>query len=193
MLTLPLFPLNTVLFPGGRLPLRVFEKRYLDMVSACLRDDHSFGICLIASGREVGEAAEPCEIGTEAVIREWDMTRPGILDVVVQGGRRFRTLEAETAKDQLITARVEWLEDDLQSALLPQESDFADLCIQLLKTLNSDHYFGSAQPDNAIWVANRLGEWLPLPNREKQRLLESNDVHERLAQLRQLMQRYRLV
>src|SRR5574337_617727 len=86
---LPLFPLNTVLFPDGWLPLRVFEARYMDMVSRVMREGGSFGVCLIAAGGEVGEAAVPRLVGTEARIETWDMPQPGLLHIGARGGRRF--------------------------------------------------------------------------------------------------------
>jgi Lon protease-like protein len=86
---IPLFPLHTVLFPGGRLRLKVFEARYLDMVSERMRAELPFGICLIKSGSEVGGGAEPETVGTLANIVEADMDTPGILMLRVEGGARF--------------------------------------------------------------------------------------------------------
>ena len=88
---LAIFPLNTVLFPGGLLPLRIFEQRYMEMAKACLKNDEHFGICLIRSGREVGAPAVPESIGSTAKIVEWDMQQLGVLSVKVQGGQRFRS------------------------------------------------------------------------------------------------------
>ena len=88
--TLPLFPLKTVLFPGGVLPLRVFEPRYMDMITRCMREDAGFGVCLIAAGEEVGETAVPHPVGTEARIEQWDMAQAGVLNLVTRGIRRFR-------------------------------------------------------------------------------------------------------
>ena len=82
MTRIPLFLLHTVLFPGARLPLKVFEARYLDMVSACLRDKQPFGVCLIKSGQEVGDAGEPHRVGTLAHIEEWEMPTTGILHIL---------------------------------------------------------------------------------------------------------------
>ena len=83
---LPLFPLKTVLFPEGLLPLRVFEPRYMDMVARCMREGSAFGVCLIAAGEEVGEAAVPHAVGTEARIEKWDMNQGGVLQILVRGG-----------------------------------------------------------------------------------------------------------
>ena len=87
---IPLFPLGTVLFPGGPLPLRIFEPRYLDMVSDCLRNDKAFGVCLIKDGREVGEPAQPFDVGTMAKIVDWDRTDDGLLAITALGTSRFR-------------------------------------------------------------------------------------------------------
>jgi len=81
----PLFPLHTVLFPGGPLPLRIFEARYLDMVSDCLKRDRGFGVVLIEQGREVGEAASCHEVGTLARIIDWDKRDHGLLEIICQG------------------------------------------------------------------------------------------------------------
>ncbi|HEX6690478.1 MAG TPA: LON peptidase substrate-binding domain-containing protein, partial [Burkholderiales bacterium] len=90
MNNVPLFPLNTVLFPGGRLPLRIFEQRYMDMAKVCLKDGSPFGVCLIVEGREVGDPAVPAEVGTLARISHWDMPQLGVLEVVALGSQRFR-------------------------------------------------------------------------------------------------------
>ena len=73
---IPIFPLNTVLFPGGRLPLRIFEVRYVDMTKACIRDDAVFGVCQIRDGHETGTPAKPADIGCTARIVEWDVPHP---------------------------------------------------------------------------------------------------------------------
>ena len=91
--TLPLFPLHTVLFPGGLLPLRIFESRYLDMISDCLRNDRGFGVCLISAGREVGDGAECFDVGTLARIQDWDSTPDGLLGIIARGEQRFDSLD----------------------------------------------------------------------------------------------------
>jgi Lon protease-like protein len=85
-----------VLFPGGRLPLRIFEQRYMEMAKACLRDGTPFGVCLIRDGAEVGAAATPMEVGTLAKIESWDMPQLGVLQVSALGERRFRILNGES-------------------------------------------------------------------------------------------------
>ena len=104
---LPLFPLHTVLFPGGVLPLKLFEPRYMDMAARCMRGDSVFGVCLIRDGGEVGVPAEPYPVGTTARIVGWDMAQPGLLFVTTRGERRFRLLDRQIHADRLQTARVE--------------------------------------------------------------------------------------
>src|SRR6185295_4168291 len=103
---LPIFPLNTVLFPGGRLPLHIFEERYKLMVSRCLGRGEPFGVCLIRAGQEVGAPAEPFGIGTTAYIREVQELDEGRLNIVCIGGERF-ILGEITSSTPYITARIE--------------------------------------------------------------------------------------
>src|SRR2546430_16350713 len=101
MKDVPLFPLNTVLFPGGRLPLRIFEQRYMDMAKACLRDGSPFGVCLIREGREVGAPAIPADVGTLARIGAWDMPQLGMLHITAHREPRLRILERPVQPDGL--------------------------------------------------------------------------------------------
>jgi Lon protease-like protein len=168
---LPLFPLGTVLFPGGLLPLRIFEQRYLGMAKGCLRDGAPFGVCLIREGAEVGAPATHEPVGCTARIAQWDMQQLGLLQVVAQGERRFRILERRLQDDGLARAEVE---------LLPEESDAPvperlAACRTLLERIAAEH--GErlfAQPwrmDSCAWVAARLAEVLQLPGAVKQQLL----------------------
>jgi len=171
----PIFPLGTVLFPGGLLPLRVFETRYMDMTRECMKEQKPFGVCLIKSGREVGEAAVPEEIGCLAHIQEWDMRELGVLSLRTQGGQRFRILEREVTGQGLVRANVELIEPE-PAAALPAE--FA-ACANLLELVVADKSAAVfAEPhrfDDATWVGYRLTEILPVPMAAKQRLLELDD------------------
>ena len=109
---IPLFPLNTVLFPGGVLPLKIFEQRYLDMAAACMKEAGTFGVCLIATGEEAGGVAEPHPVGTLAHITDWEMEQLGILQVTVRGEQRFRILEKTIGANNLLRATVEIINDD---------------------------------------------------------------------------------
>src|SRR5689334_21935418 len=101
-----IFPLNTVLYPDGVLPLKVFEQRYIEMTKACLRDGVPFGVCLIREGREVGAAAVPEPVGCLATIEQWDMPQLGVFQLVTRGGERFRIREMQVAANHLISAAI---------------------------------------------------------------------------------------
>ncbi len=184
--TLPLFPLNAVLFPDGRLSLRVFEARYMDMVSRCLRENSSFGVCLIAAGSEVGEAAVPHLVGTEACIEEYGMEEQGILSIVVRGLRRFYIEDHEVEPDGLLNARVRRL---AEPATLPVPEAQAEL-LPLLRAIAAEPGRSLPQPhrfDDAAWVGARYIELLPVPLLAKQRLLELEDVLSRLEIIQQFL------
>ncbi len=108
-LWIALFPLNTVLFPDGVLPLRVFETRYIDMVRACMKANTPFGVVAIQSGAEIGEVATPYSVGTIAHITEWDMPELGVLLIETRGGERFRILETRLLPRQRLEARVDFI------------------------------------------------------------------------------------
>lgn len=180
---LPLFPLHTVLFPGGVLPLRIFEPRYLDMVSDCLRNDRGFGICLIRSGREVGAAADCHEVGTLARIQDWDKTPEGLLAITARGERRFRALEREVRADQLSVARIELLDEPPPQPLPVEFAPLARLLEHLLDDLDPPYKTLPRALDDTDWVGARLAELLPLDPQEKQFLLEQADPSARLATL----------
>jgi Lon protease-like protein len=182
-----LFPLQTVLFPGGRLPLRIFEQRYLEMAKACLREETAFGVCLIREGREVGEPAVPEEVGCTARIVEWDMPQLGLLQVVARGERRFRIRGRRVRADGLAHAEVEMLAQEADAPIDPQ----ADLCARVLRRIveAAPPELVEAPPryDSAAWVSARLAELLPLSLASKQRLLEMDTASDRLEILRRLI------
>ncbi|MCK9284510.1 MAG: LON peptidase substrate-binding domain-containing protein [Rhodocyclaceae bacterium] len=182
-LEIPLFPLATVLYPEGLLPLRIFEPRYMDMAKCCLRDDSTFGICLIASGREVGPAAEPHVVGTLARIASWDMPQLGLLQVIVQGERRFRVLGRRVEASGLLRGNVELLP---QEPSQPVPEAFLRLIPLLRRTLGESGELGATRPyrfEDALWVGYRFCELLNLPNPLKQELLELDDCIERLTEV----------
>jgi len=111
------FPLNTVLFPDGVLPLKVFEQRYIEMTKACLRDNRPFGVCMIREGREVGTAAVPEPVGCFAAIESWDMPQLGLFHLIARGGGRFRIREMRVAPNHLISAAVEPLPPPLRNLM----------------------------------------------------------------------------
>ena len=180
---IPVFLLNTVLFPGGVLPLRVFEARYLEMISECLRDQKGFGICAIRSGSEVGFAAECYSVGTLASIRDFDQGEDGLLHVLASGERRFRILHSRIEPQQLLRADVEWLEDSGEQALPRNRLPMARFLSQLLKQAGEPFSGVTPAYDNAAWVAGRLAELLPFALEDKQRLLEMDEPLDRLEAL----------
>ena len=183
---LPLFPLRTVLFPGGRLPLRLFEQRYLTMAKDCLRDESPFGVCLIREGGEVGAPAVPYEVGCLARITAWDMPQLGVLQVLALGTRRFRIRERRVQPDGLARASVALLEEETDAAL--EESD---LCVRILRRAIESGGEALVEPPpryrSAAWVGARLAELLPLSLEARQRLLEMDSAPDRLDILRRLV------
>jgi Lon protease-like protein len=183
---LPLFPLNTVLFPGGRLPLRIFEQRYMDMAKVCLRDSAPFGVCAIREGAEVGAPAVPAEVGCLARIGEWDMPQLGVLQVMAHGESRFRILERRTEPSGLQRAQVELIAED-EDAAIPAH---CSACVRLLERVIEQHAGLLTPPhrlQSASWVSARLAELLPLPLAAKQELLELSDAAARLDRLNALL------
>lgn len=186
---IPLFPLNSVLFPGGSLSLRVFEPRYLRMVGDCLQEARPFGVCLIRKGTEVGPAAEPAVTGTLGHIVDWDQRRDGLLGITVRGGQRFEIVDYEVSRHQLLQAEVRLLEDPACCPLAAEFGELQGLLRRILEQLGPPYTGIETQYDDAHWVACRLAEILPLPLKAKQELLELDDPLERLTRLRAAMVR----
>lgn len=180
---IPIFPLKVVLFPGGSLQLRVFERRYLDMVSSCLRENAPFGVCLIRSGQEVGLAADPFPIGTLGVINDWEQRPDGLLGITVQGQSRFVLERQHVGEHQLLMGEVRLLEAPA-ACLLPEEfAPLAGLLRRILEQLRGPYQNLIPNYEDADWVGYRLAEILPLPLGFKQELLELMDPFKRLALL----------
>jgi uncharacterized protein len=179
MSELPLFPLQTVLFPNGRLALRVFEPRYLDMVARCLRGENRFGVIAIREGSEVGAATTTYETGTSAEIVDWHQESGGLLGILAAGRTPFRLRATRREPDGLYVADVDWLEPPPPLPLPPAHAPLAALLERLLEPLPL--YRGVAQAlDDAVWVGGRLIELLPLALPFKQSLLETADAARRL-------------
>lgn len=178
---LPLFPLNTVLFPQGRMGLRIFEARYLDMIARCMKADAPFGICLIAEGEEVGAPAIPHKVGTEARIIDWDMSEPGILGLTVRGGRRFHVLEQVEEDYGTITGIVQWFEESPKELISPDHEALLPLLQVVIADAGEKVIAHPWALDDANWVGYRYAEILPIPKIARQRLLELEDADLRLA------------
>ena len=186
-----IFPLKTVLFPDGLLPLRVFEQRYLEMTKACLREDRSFGVCLIREGNEVGHAAVPEAVGCLANIVHWEMPHTGMFQLLARGGRRFRILERRIRANQLIEASVEPLPLDSEREGIDAQ------CVNLLRTIvekaGAERFPAPLQFDDASWVGFRLAEILPVDAVIRQAFLELTNAQERLVAIRQVLVSHGLV
>ena len=181
---LPLFPLSSVLFPGGNLALRIFEPRYLDLVRRCSRTGAPFGICLLLEGGEVGVARATAAIGTEATIIDFAMTDEGLLAITAHGGRRFEILKTRVQDDGLVVGAVNWLPEPPPSVLRDEHHLLSLLLARVMDKAGIDHE-GAGKGDlaDAAWVGWRLAEWLPLDAIERQQLLELDDAEARLQRL----------
>ncbi len=180
---IPLFPLNTVLFPRGFLPLRVFEPRYLDMVSNCMKTEQGIGVVLIREGSEVGQAASTYDVGTLSQISYWHKRTDGLLGVTLRGSQRFRILSHEVQENQLVLAEVELLPE---SRACPLEAQYLPMATMLEKIVTQlDPPFSTMEScyDDGDWVSARLIELLPLPLETKQRLFMLENVSIRLQEL----------
>ena len=184
---LPLFPLNTVLFPGGPLSLRIFEPRYLDLVSLCLREGTGFGVVRLDAGPEAGGPADFSDAGTEARIVDFTRLDDGLLGITCLGQQRFRVVEAWRQADGLNIGRVEDLPPDPAMAV-PEEFAFMEEILQRILPELGETYAAVPQGfGDAAWVGNRLSEMLPIETLDKQLLLEMNDPAARLEALAEVV------
>ena len=190
---IPLFPLKTVLFPGGRLGLRIFEQRYLSMAKACLSGEEPFGVCLITQGEEVAvpgpshAAPEFAAIGTLATIRTWDMPQLGILRVTTEGGMRFEVRSHKVEPDGLIVADAMPIASEPSVAFPDAHRPLAKLLELLAARIGPQQFPEQRAFHDASWVGYRLAELLPLPLSIKQGMLEINDAGVRLAVLQRFI------
>ena len=192
---LPLFPLNTVLFPGGILPLRIFETRYLDLISACLRSDSGFGVVTIQEGREAGGPTTHIHpVGTLARIVDFDQLDDGLLGITCLGAQRLQVVNHHIRPDQLLIAQVRWLPDDPAQSILPSHEPLARVLRDLLDREELTAYRRFLTPDweDAAWIGNRLAEILPLPLHVRRTLLETTEPRERLDILLAIFQEQRI-
>lgn len=191
LIELPLFPLNTVLFPGAPLQLRIFEPRYLDLVRECSRHGTGFGVCLILEGQEAVGLATPAAVGTVAHITDFHRDDDGLLGIVAEGGSRFRVARSRVRSDGLLRGDVELWPDEPTQPVPVEFALLQSIAERLIETMAPqwrhaprEHY------DDAAWVGFRLSELLPLDTTEQQQMLELQDPLERLAQLRDVLPRF---
>jgi Lon protease-like protein len=177
--SIALFPLNVVLFPEGPLPLRIFETRYVDMVSRCMREDQRFGVALIREGSEVGPAAT-FDIGTMAKIVDFHQLSDGFLGLSCVGEQRFRILSRSRQPDGLNLAGIENLAREAKTAVPERHARLAELLKTVLPQLGEVYAGIEMHLDDAAWVGHRLAEILPIAAAEKQFCLELDDPIQRL-------------
>lgn len=182
----PLFPLRTVLFPGGPLPLRIFESRYIDMISHCMKNDLPFGVLLIKEGREDG-LASTYAIGTLATITDWYQGSDGLLGVTAAGVERFRLLSVRQQPDGLNIGTIEVIPPEPNLALPEEYASLKKILESVLDDLGRLYESLERRFDDAVWVTYRLIEILPIELEEKQRFLESSDTLGRLKLIDNLM------
>ncbi|WP_323122982.1 LON peptidase substrate-binding domain-containing protein [Burkholderia alba] len=201
LIDLPLFPLHTVLFPGGLLPLKVFEARYLDMARACLRDDVPFGVCLLRSGPEVaqeGAVSVPETIGCMAKIVECDTGEFGMLFLRTIGTQRFELLSHRVESNGLLVGIAEPMPEDIPlegEQTLAQFGACAEVLERIIDALKKRDQgeLPFVEPfsfDDPSWVSNRLSEVLPLDLRARQKLMEFPDVGARIDAVHHVLTRH---
>ncbi len=190
METIPLFPLNSVLFPKGRISLQIFESRYVDMVRACLRDQSGFGIVLIESGSEVSHTDQKLDIhrtGTFCKVVDWNQLPNGLLGITAEGRSTFRIVETWREASNLCKAVVDYRPQDAIGAEPVEVGEEFEEYVELLRGLSRHPAIEELKLDmsfeNLREVAWRLSELLPIGNREKQSLLEMADPIARLQQI----------
>ncbi|KRE83665.1 peptidase S16 [Rhodanobacter sp. Soil772] len=191
LVEMPLFPLASVLFPGGQLQLRIFEPRYLDLVRECTRHGTGFGVCLILQGQEVGEPAVPAAIGTIARISDFHRDDDGLLGIVAEGGARFRVARSRVRSDGLLRGDVEVWPDEPELQVPVEFALLQTILERLIETM-APHWRHAPRSayDDASWLGFRLAELLPLDTGEQQRMLELSDPVQRLAELRDILPRF---
>jgi hypothetical protein len=197
-----LFPLSVVLFPQGVLPLRVFEARYMDMVRDCMRDETSFGVCLVSDtkGASMNGAPATVDVGCLARITAWDMQQLGLLQIRTVGGDRFRLLSSESQPNGLIMGDIDLIEADDDQRVPDEHRPCVELLTRIIEDMSAqlaekrrtgEPTEGSPvlaqlpfeepfQMESAAWVSNRLCEVLPVPLKAKQKLMELTDAATRL-------------
>jgi Lon protease-like protein len=191
--SVPLFPLQTVLFPGSLLPLKIFEARYMDMAKECLKASSPFGVCLIREGVEVGNPAVPEPVGCLARIAECDMEELGILKVRAEGLERFRIVSSEVNRGGLIVGEIERLDAEAGAPEAPGLAECSEFLRKVIAGIGEERFAAPLAYADATWVGFRLAEILPLRNDVRQKLLELTDASLRLAVLHQFLKKQKLV
>lgn len=182
---LPLFPLSLVLFPGGRLDLRIFEPRYLDLVRLCTRENRPFGVCAaLPPADDPTGTLTPARIGTLARIVDFHTRADGLLGIRCRGEQRFRAGPLRVRDNGLLVTDPSLLDDDIQALVRPEHSLLAQLLDNVLDQAGGEHADAERElRQRAAWVGFRLAELLPLALAQRQTLLQCADPHQRLQHL----------
>jgi len=180
---IPLFPLSSIVMPDGLLPLRLFERRYLDMVSACFREGTGFGVCLLKSGTEAGGHSEPYPRGTLVNIIDFDQGADGLLHITALGQQEFTVLEHWQLENGLFMGDVNFLDAALPTAMAAEFEPLANKLGLILSYVEPGIHYPEKLLDNADWVCHRLLELLPLAPPSKMELLELPSNADRLQAL----------
>ena len=191
---IPLFPLRVVMFPGGRLDLQIFERRYIDLVSHCMRTSTGFGVCLLKEGEEVIQEGIDQTIhrtGTYSNIIVWDQLENGLLGITVEGSTKFNIEDCWQIDSGVLQANVEFSQtDSVGKESIPLDNQFSALA-DLLQNLESHPLIEQknlAIDYNNLWdLGWRLSELIPIDVEQKQQLLELDDPWERIQNLEQLV------
>ena len=184
-----LFPLHTVLFPGGPLPLRIFETRYTDMVRNCMREQQPFGVVLIQEGEEAGPVATTATVGCSARIVDFYTLQDGLLGISCVGERKFSVLRVWRAPDGLNVGEVSWLEPEPRITLPEEYAQFGASVQRAVAELAEHYQHVEKHFDDAAWIGARITELIPIGLNEKQVLLELDDPIARLDALLSLVPR----
>ena len=188
LMNVPLFPLNSIVLPRGRIPLQLFEPRYIDMLTRCLKEDRGFVVVLLQEGGETGRTAAFYDIGTYVRIIDFQQLDNGLLGITVEGESKVSVVRSWQQEDGLNVGDVECLLEEAESEVPARYNELPSVLKALfrhpvIRDLNMDIDYGDARD-----VGWRLTELLPLDKQEKQKLVELQDPLERLSRLQELLE-----
>ena len=192
--SIALFQLKSVLFPKGRLPLQIFEQRYIDLITDCMRNDKGFGVCLLKDGEEVvtpGARQQVHRVGTYAKIVDWDQLPNGLLGVTVEGVQKFMVQECDYDKSQVLRATVKFCDVDLIGEEAIEVDNQHEVLVDLVEQLVSHPVISKLGMNIAYHDLRELGwrlsELVPLSLERKQALLELQDPKQRIEEIEALL------
>ena len=195
METIPLFPLGSVLFPQGRMSLQIFEPRYLDLVSQCLKDNSGFGVVWLRQGSEVYKPqplvdSRLAQIGCYATIVDWDKLSNGLLGITIEGGKKFRLLSSHQQENHLHVAEVEWTKEEPLLQLPEKSEELKALLLQLLEHPHIARLKLNSDINDVGTLGHLLAQLLPIEEKLKFELLAMTDPLLRLEKLMGLLDQY---